>query len=72
VLEDAIGARNLEATLEAEMTPENGRSMIRADLGVAGRGQDAALPQTAHLEGFIDNPAAPQDGFDLTLSKQPC
>ena len=68
VLEDAISARNLVATLDAEMTPENGRSKIRADLGVAECCQDAAPPQTAHLEGFIDNPAAPQNGFELALS----
>lgn len=66
--EDAAGGRNLDATLDAEARPEGGRTKVLADLGVADRAQPGTPPQTVRVEGFVDDPTAPQDGFELTAT----
>lgn len=68
-LDDAVSQRQLRSTLEAEMRPQGDRSVFVADLGVQGAG-DQAPAADAHLEGWIADPAAPQEGLELTLTSQ--
>lgn len=67
---DAMTKRDLLATLDAAMTPGDGRYDVKADLGVADRALKEPRPQTASLTGWITDPMDPAKGFELTTASK--
>ncbi|SNB60718.1 Uncharacterized protein involved in outer membrane biogenesis [Arboricoccus pini] len=65
---DKMSSRNLAGTFSASMTRGVQRYDIKANLGVRDLDGKSAEPQRAQLAGWINNPAAPQDGFELTAT----
>ena len=72
--DDEVARRHLALTLEALMTPGDGRSDLTADLGAIGT--SPAKPGAAkgsghvHLAGWVADPQAPQQAFDLTATSR--